>query len=470
MANHDNDLVPLDIENPDLDPEEQAIKDAAQTDTVVRGVNGAAEPKARRLRPLAGIIIIAVVVLAALYMRHGMANRHTKSTAQTETSKIGVGPATNVEKGLLSDQARSGLDTGQTHVPGSSTPRPSILGANGSGAADIMTGSPGNGSSATSIPPLEYRPNPISTAADGSLSFAEQRRLAEYKRQMEAMEAPTAVKGNVPSETATSSATQSTDPLQAIQSALLNARAAQGLGTSGQAAAPPTGIAAQDQRTEYERQNDQQQKVGFGPQNSKQESDYLSRNRTAPLSQYEVKAGWLIPAVLEQQLNSDLPGLIRALVRENVYDTVSGRFCAHPCRQYPDRNLQFPHRLWTKCVASHLEKGYLSRWKLHFNRQLRGARERRRSGLPGPSRQSLGPYPLRRFAHFSVRRRYRVEPRHELLGLAITERGSGSGPGSWTRDRSVGSRSNAQELERPAYDSGEAWLPVLRACGEGHRL
>jgi type IV secretion system protein VirB10 len=330
MATNDNDLKPLDIENPVLDPEQQAIKEAAQTDTVVRGVSGAAEPKARRLRPLAGIIIIAAVVLAALYMRNGMANRHKKSTAQTETSKIGVGPATNVEKGLLSDQARNGLDTGQTHVPESLTPRPSILGANGSSAGETVNGQPTNGSSAASIPPLEYRPNPISTVADGSLSFAEQRRVDEYKREVEAMEAPTSVKGNIPNQTPSPSSQQSSDPLQAIQTALLNARAAQGFGGTTPMGALPTGNSAQDQRTDYERQNDQQQKMGFGTQNTKQEADYLGSKRTAPLSQYEVKAGWMIPAVLEQQLNSDLPGLIRALVRENVYDTVSGQFVLIP--------------------------------------------------------------------------------------------------------------------------------------------
>jgi len=34
--------------------------------------------------------------------------------------------------------------------------------------------------------------------------------------------------------------------------------------------------------------------------------------------------------VLEQQLNSDLPGLIRALVRKNVYDTVTGKYVLIP--------------------------------------------------------------------------------------------------------------------------------------------
>ena len=53
-------------------------------------------------------------------------------------------------------------------------------------------------------------------------------------------------------------------------------------------------------------------------------------DRKPALGKYEIKAGWLIPAVLEQQLNSDLPGLIRALVRENVYDTATGRYILLP--------------------------------------------------------------------------------------------------------------------------------------------
>lgn len=325
MAIQNNELPAINLETAELDPEQQALEEAANADKVVRGVYGTAEPKARRLRPLAGIIVIAVVVLAAAYMRHGMANRNRKTTSKNETTKTGVGPATNVEKGLLSDQARNGLDTGQVHVPDSLAPRSSIAGgnaANGAAQASVST-------STGSIPPLEYSRNPVSTAADGSLSFAEQRRLDEYKSEVEAMEAPTSVKGSLPSESPSPLQAQKNDPLQSLQAALLNARAAQGVGgvpTGSQT----NGTSGQDQRTEYERQNDQQQKASFGSQNGRQESEYLGRSRTAPLGQYEVKAGWLIPAVLEQELNSDLPGLIRALVRENVYDSVSGRYVLIP--------------------------------------------------------------------------------------------------------------------------------------------
>jgi type IV secretion system protein VirB10 len=328
MATNDEELKALDLENQGGEQEQEALKRTAQTDKVVRGVNGGVVPRARKLRPLAGIIVIAIVVLAALYMRHGMANRNMKTTKQTEIAKVGVGPATNVEKGLLSDQARNGLDTGQMHVPDSLTPRSSIVNTDGgNGPGDPVPGST-NGTRASSVPPIEYRQGPVSTAANGSLSFAEQMRLDEYKREREAMEAATSVKGNLPSGETERSAQPLNDPLQAIQTALINARAAQAGGV--QPASLQAGGLGSQERTEYERQNDQEQKGDFRQQHNKEESEYLGREREAARGRYEVKAGWLIPAVLEQQLNSDLPGLIRALVRENVYDTVTGKYILIP--------------------------------------------------------------------------------------------------------------------------------------------
>src|ERR1700761_3320878 len=131
MATNDEELKALDLENQRGEQEQEALKRAAQTNKVVRGANGGVVPRARKLRPLAGVIVIVIVVMAALYMRHGMANRNKKTTKQAETAKVGVGPATNVEKGLLSDQARNGLDTGQMHVPGTLTPRSSIMSTDG---------------------------------------------------------------------------------------------------------------------------------------------------------------------------------------------------------------------------------------------------------------------------------------------------------------------------------------------------
>ncbi len=58
--------------------------------------------------------------------------------------------------------------------------------------------------------------------------------------------------------------------------------------------------------------------------------EYLKYTREAPLSRFEIKAGWEIPAALEQGLNSDLPGELKALVMSNVYDTATGQYLLIP--------------------------------------------------------------------------------------------------------------------------------------------
>lgn len=63
---------------------------------------------------------------------------------------------------------------------------------------------------------------------------------------------------------------------------------------------------------------------------SQSDKDYLKEVKRSPVSKYEVKAGWLIPAVLESGINSDLPGQVCARVRENVYDTRTGKYLLIP--------------------------------------------------------------------------------------------------------------------------------------------
>ena len=58
--------------------------------------------------------------------------------------------------------------------------------------------------------------------------------------------------------------------------------------------------------------------------------DYLRDTRDAPLSPHEIKAGREIPAVLEQSLNSDLPGEFKALVTYHVYDTPTDEYLLIP--------------------------------------------------------------------------------------------------------------------------------------------
>lgn len=49
-----------------------------------------------------------------------------------------------------------------------------------------------------------------------------------------------------------------------------------------------------------------------------------------PVSNYEIKAGWLIPGVLIEAINSDSADMVRAQVAENVYDTKTGKHLLIP--------------------------------------------------------------------------------------------------------------------------------------------
>jgi type IV secretion system protein VirB10 len=82
---------------------------------------------------------------------------------------------------------------------------------------------------------------------------------------------------------------------------------------------------------DYNLQNAQDQKEEFFEQARSRKADgNRGVTRIKPLSRFEIKAGWDIPAILEQSLNSDLPGDIKAIVRENVYDTATGRYLLIP--------------------------------------------------------------------------------------------------------------------------------------------
>ena len=61
------------------------------------------------------------------------------------------------------------------------------------------------------------------------------------------------------------------------------------------------------------------------------ESDvYLNQPLLTPASPYQVMAGNIIPSSLITGLNSDLPGMLTAQVRHNVYDSVTGRHLLIP--------------------------------------------------------------------------------------------------------------------------------------------
>lgn len=57
---------------------------------------------------------------------------------------------------------------------------------------------------------------------------------------------------------------------------------------------------------------------------------YLVSLKKPQITPYEIKAGSIIPGVLKSAINSDLPGLIRGIVSEDVYDTSTGKYILIP--------------------------------------------------------------------------------------------------------------------------------------------
>lgn len=62
----------------------------------------------------------------------------------------------------------------------------------------------------------------------------------------------------------------------------------------------------------------------------KKDSGYLAKIKQKPFSEFELKAGWIIPAVLITGINSDLPGEILAQISQNIYDTATGKHLLIP--------------------------------------------------------------------------------------------------------------------------------------------
>ncbi len=57
---------------------------------------------------------------------------------------------------------------------------------------------------------------------------------------------------------------------------------------------------------------------------------YLQTGRTAQITPYEVKTGTVIPGIMVGGINSDLPGQIIGQVRENVWDSATGKHLLIP--------------------------------------------------------------------------------------------------------------------------------------------
>lgn len=92
-----------------------------------------------------------------------------------------------------------------------------------------------------------------------------------------------------------------------------------------------TGLGGGNGGQQQDDQNKQVRKEAFLKEAENQpDKSYLKEVKRAPVSKYEIKTGWAIPAVLESGINSDLPGQVCARVRENVHDSRTGLYLLIP--------------------------------------------------------------------------------------------------------------------------------------------
>jgi type IV secretion system protein VirB10 len=84
-------------------------------------------------------------------------------------------------------------------------------------------------------------------------------------------------------------------------------------------------VAASPQANGNQAKSDVERNLAFLEKAEQYSNEVLLEKRRKPISRFEVKAGGVIPAVLETAINSDLPGIVTARIKENVYDSISGR-------------------------------------------------------------------------------------------------------------------------------------------------
>lgn len=282
---------------------------------------------ARVSKRAAGVVISLAAVILGLFAYGGYKRqqRQVAGLADSGTSR-GVSPATaagaeiskTVPSGMLTatPPENGWTNDGKLQRTGELRPTQQLA---------LNSGTPERSPANYVPPPSTPQPNPEPTP--------EQRRLiAAYEAEQQAILAPTTLRagfgqqngGSTPgsfSASLTQGAMDQAGEIGNLIRSLTSVVSRNGSQSGGNRAG---GDADRDQ-------NAQDQKEAFlAKARSSQAADYLKSTRTPPLSPYEIKAGWEIPAVLEQALNSDLPGELKALVSANVYDTATGRYLLIP--------------------------------------------------------------------------------------------------------------------------------------------
>jgi len=294
-------------------------------------------------RAAGALMAIAAIILGLFaYGGYKRQQRQVAALAEGNTPR-NVSPATAAGVDIAKD-----IPTG--NLPNASTLRgaPSDSGTlvppgelQAGQAAQQIAGGPSTGGQVFARQaPMPVQPVAAQIPQPREPSPEERRLLAAYEREQQAIAAPTTLRdgfgsaGFGTSPQAGQGSRNNTDDATQLAS-MIQALSRQGGGSLATPEAVRSLLASRggsgNETGDDGDQNLQGRKEAFlAKARAGQMDDYLKSTRTAPLSRYEIKAGWEIPAILEQALNSDLPGELKALVSSNVYDTATGRFLLIP--------------------------------------------------------------------------------------------------------------------------------------------
>jgi type IV secretory pathway VirB10-like protein len=287
--------------------------------------------------------IVSVIVLVLLAFAYGGYRRTLTNQAAARDAGLprNVTPATQAGTEFMQATPAGTAPMTRSHADELRPPDASSSSMRASCGADAKTGQPYRFNPQTGQlcdgPPQERvvvrQPNAMRTQTVPTTPVHEEtpedRRLAAaYQQEQEAIQAPTSIRNSSASSFGTGNtvptARSGSNDLSQVEALSRALGARQG----GDSVALPGG---QSLENDYDGQNMQSRKEAFlAAARNRQADDYLRSTREAPLSRYEIKAGWEIPAVLEQSLNSDLPGDLKALVTSNVYDTATGLYLLIP--------------------------------------------------------------------------------------------------------------------------------------------
>ena len=285
------------------------------------------EKSPRISKKVGGLIVVLGLAVLGEFMYGGLRRQHQQTVAAEGSPYKKVEPArpddvdqalnpansagvhANVKPGALIGAPD---DPNQLQPPDSDLPKERIVVRRAQ--APIAARPP------VAQPPATREPTPEERALSAAYILEQQARLA-----------PTGIR------VASSTANRPTIPDIAAPGIVAGENGAPQLAAIARAltSGSPAGTGAASGATgssEYDGQNLQAQKESFleKARTGNVVEDYLKSTRTPPLSRFEIQAGWEIPAALEQGLNSDLPGELKALVMSNVYDTATGQYLLIP--------------------------------------------------------------------------------------------------------------------------------------------